>query len=50
MKRMLLSITGALCLGWISLSQAETSPALVIQVPESFYQHPVRLLNPYLNY
>jgi hypothetical protein len=45
-----LSITGAICLGWIGLSQAETAPALVIQVPESFYQHPVRLLNPYLNY
>ncbi|MDP8566846.1 hypothetical protein [Methylophilus aquaticus] len=31
-------------------AMAETSSSLVIQVPESFYKHPVRLLNPYLNY
>ncbi len=50
MKRILLSISSVVCLGWASLSQAGTQPALVIQVPEAFYQHPVRLLNPYLNY
>lgn len=31
-------------------AMAETRPSLVIQVPELFYKHPVRLLNPYLNY
>lgn len=50
MKRILWSITTALCLGWMGVSQAGTPSSLVIQVPESFYQHPVRLLNPYLNY
>lgn len=50
MKRILLSISSALCLGWVGLSQAGVQPSLVIQVPEPFYQHPVRLLHPYLNY
>lgn len=47
MKRILLSI---LCLGWMGSANAVSQPALVIQVPESFYQHPVHLLHPYLNY
>lgn len=50
MKRILLSISSVLCLGWMSMSQAGTQPSLVIQVPEAFYQHPVRLLHPYINY
>lgn len=47
MKHMLTMMSCFLCLGWTSMSQAGTQPSLVIQVPESFYQHPVRLLNPY---
>ena len=50
MKRIILSISSALCLGWMGLSQAGAQPSLVIQVPEAFYQHPVRLLHPYINY
>lgn len=50
MKRILLSISSAFCLGWMGLSQAGAQPSLVIQVPEAFYQHPVRLLHPYINY
>lgn len=50
MKRILLSISSALCLGLMGLSQAGAQPSLVIQVPEAFYQHPVRLLHPYINY
>lgn len=47
MKRVLLSI---LCLGWMGTVHAASQPTLVIQVPEAFYQHPVHLLHPYLNY
>lgn len=55
MKQILRSISGALCLGslclgWSSLAHADSAPTLVIQVPASFYQHPVRLLHPYINY
>lgn len=50
MKRILLSISSVLCLGWMSMSQAGAQPSLVIQVPEAFYQHPVRFLHPYINY
>ncbi len=46
---------GIACLALTGLSmqaQAQTGSeaALVIQVPQSFYQHPVRLLHPYINY
>jgi len=47
MKKVLLSI---LCFGWIGSVHAASQPALVLQVPEAFYQHPVHLLHPYLNY
>lgn len=50
MKRLLTYLTGALCLALTPVSHAGAQPALVIQVPESFYQHPVRLLNPYFVY
>lgn len=50
MKSLLHALAATLCLAWIPLGHAETTPALVIQVPEAFYQHPVRLLNPYINY
>lgn len=42
-----LELTG---LGLSAHAQTASEPALVIQVPQSFYQHPVRLLHPYINY
>jgi hypothetical protein len=50
MKRFLMSAGSLLCLAWLSSSHAASQPSLVIQVPETFYQHPVRLLHPYANY
>lgn len=50
MKHLALSISSMLCLSWLNQSLADTLPSLVIQVPEAYYQHPVRLLNPYFNY
>ncbi len=50
MKRIVWSLGALLSLGWLGLAHAESAPALVVQVPESFYKHPVRLLHPYINY
>lgn len=50
MKRILMSIGSLLCISWLGIGHAATQPSLVIQVPETFYQHPVRLLHPYANY
>lgn len=50
MNRILLVIGSLLCNGWINTSYAATAPTLVLQVPETFYQHPVRLLHPYQMY
>jgi hypothetical protein len=53
MKRILISIASVACAGWMAAGYAANSPAnpaLVIQVPDTFYEHPVRLLNPYANY
>lgn len=59
MNRRLLTL-GLVSFGYLGLAlsglsmhaQADTGSeaALVIQVPQSFYQHPVRLLHPYINY
>jgi hypothetical protein len=50
MKRILMSVGSLLCLSWLGAAHAANLPSLVIQVPETFYQHPVRLLHPYANY
>jgi hypothetical protein len=49
MKQILMTV-GLICASWIGVANAATTPALVIQVPDTFYQHPVRLLHPYANY
>lgn len=49
MKQILMT-AGLICASWIGVANAATTPALVIQVPDTFYQHPVRLLHPYANY
>lgn len=49
MKQILMTV-GLICAGWIGAANAAATPALVIQVPDTFYQHPVRLLHPYANY
>jgi hypothetical protein len=50
MNRILKSISGLFIVGWMGVAHAGTQSSLVIQVPEAFYQHPVRLLHPYMNY
>lgn len=50
MKRILMTVGTLLCASWLSIGHAANPPSLVIQVPDTFYQHPVRLLHPYANY
>lgn len=47
MKQCLLFL---LILPWLSVTHAADEPTLVIQVPATFHQHPVRLINPRIDY
>lgn len=47
MKRILLSIVA---MGWLSASYADDQPALVIQVPQTYYEHPTRIFHPRIDY
>lgn len=48
MQRFLISISAGAAL-LLSLSASATN-SLVVQIPQSYYQHPVHLLHPYQNY
>lgn len=45
----LFCIMSGLWLGLLALS-AQATPVVILQVPQTFHQHPVRLLHPYINY
>ncbi len=47
MKQMLLFF---IVLSWLNITHAVDEPTLVIQVPATFHQHPVRLINPRIDY
>jgi len=49
MKKILMTV-GLICASWIGAAHAAANPELVIQVPDTFYKNPVRLLHPYVNY
>jgi hypothetical protein len=44
------SLVFVICICWFAISYAGDEAKVVIQVPESFYNHPIRLMNTRVNY